>query len=72
MTIIDKDFITNYTAPDRYQQRNEGAKSVLTTLFPRRAIYYSNSAIVNALYNLHLPVECKVMIGIVVLCICVH
>ena len=29
-----KIFITNYTAPDRYQQRKEGAKSALTTLFP--------------------------------------
>ena len=67
-----KIFITNYTAPDRYQQRKEGAKYVLTTLFPWRAIYNSNSALVNALYNLHLPAECKVMIGIVALCICVH
>ena len=25
---------TNYTAADRYQQRKEGVKSVLSTLFP--------------------------------------
>ena len=29
-----KIFITNYTAADRYRQRKEGIKSVLTTLFP--------------------------------------
>ena len=40
---------TNYTAADRYQERKGGVKSVLTTLFPWRAIYYSNSALVKCI-----------------------